>query len=271
MRRARVSTHPTDAPPGADLKTGETAGDKTGVPNLLGILAAVFSAALLKRTILNGEAEPLVIELPRYRMPSLRNATVTVLDRAIIFLRQAGTTILLISVALWAAATYPKLLETQTGSEATAEFQVAAESEAAASQAQLEYSIAGRTGRLLEPVFDPLGFDWRLNIGVLTSFAAREVLVSTLSVLNGVGEEAEEDRLIDSLRAQRRPDGTPVFTTATSVSLLVFFVIAMQCFPTLVVTRRETGSWNWASLQFVYMTLLAYGCAFITYRVCLYL
>ena len=128
--------------------------------------------------------------------------------------------------------------------------------------------MAGRIGQFIEPVFAPLGFDWKLNVGVVSSFAAREVLVSTMSVIYGVGEDEEnfDASLVEKLRSQRRSDGRPVFTPATSFSLLVFYVLAMQCLPTQVVTRRETGSWKWAIFQFVYMTLLAWIAAMIVFQ-----
>jgi ferrous iron transport protein B len=137
--------------------------------------------------------------------------------------------------------------------------------EAQNAQAQ---SFAGRIGRAVEPVFRPIGFDWQLTVGVLTSFLAREVFVSTMSVLlEGDPEGDLQDKgVLARIRGARRTDGTPVFTAATSASLLVFFVLAMQCLSTLVVTRRETGSWRWAALQLVYMTSLAYVLALITYQ-----
>lgn len=224
---------------------------------LLGLFAALGTAFCLKQTLIPGEASPLVLELPRYRMPSLRNAWFTTVDRATAFLQGAGTTILLISVILWALATYPKLPEGK-----------AFVSDAAQAQAALEYSVAGRAGQFIEPVFAPLGFDWKMDVGVITSFAAREVLVSTLSIVYGLGEDGaeEESGLVETLRRQKRPDGSPVFSTASGLSLLVFFVLAMQCLPTQVVTKRETGSWNWAIFQFVYMTVLAYVAAFVVYQ-----
>lgn len=224
---------------------------------LLGLFAALGTAYLLKKTVVPGEASPLVLELPHYRMPSMRNALLTMVDRAVVFLRQAGTTILLISVVLWALATYPKLPEDR--SFATPDQRA---------QAALEYSFAGRGGQFVEPIFAPLGFDWKIDVGIITSFAAREVLVSTLSIVYGLGEEGGDDSggLVETLRRQTRPDGSPVFTTATGLSLLVFFVLAMQCLPTQVVTKRETGSWKWAVFQFVYMTGLAYIVALIVYQ-----
>ncbi|KAA5538548.1 ferrous iron transporter B [Roseiconus nitratireducens] len=224
---------------------------------LLGLIAALSTAFVLKKTVVRGEASPMILELPRYRLPSLRNAWFTMLDRAFVFLRQAGSTILLISVVLWALATYPKLPESQDYS-----------SDLTRAQASLEYSYAGRAGRLVEPVFAPLGFDWKIDVGIISSFAAREVLVSTLSIVYGLGEEGADDArgLVETLRDQTAADGSPVFSTATCFSLLVFFVLAMQCLPTQVVTKRETGSWKWAILQFVYMTMLAYVAALVVYQ-----
>ena len=224
---------------------------------LLGLVAAFGTAFLLKKTVVPGEAAPLVMELPSYRLPSLRNALLTMLDRGTIFLGQAGTTILLISVVLWALATYPKIPEAQLPVD-----------ERQQAQAALEYSAVGRIGQTIEPVFEPLGFDWKIDIGIMTSFAAREVLVSSLSIVYGLGEDAAEDTdlLVETLARQTKPDGSPVFTTATGLSLLVFFVLAMQCLPTQAVTKRETGSWKWAIVQFCYMTGLAYVAALMTYQ-----
>ena len=224
---------------------------------LLGLIAALGTSFLLKQTLIPGEAAPLVIELPNYRLPSLRNAWFTTMDRAIVFLRGAGTTILLISVVLWALATYPKR---PAGPDPSTQQQQA--------QAALEYSFAGRIGKFVEPVFAPLGFDWKMDVGIITSFAAREVVVSTLAIVYGLGEDGVDDEagLVETLRRQRNPDGSLVFSTATGFSLLVFFVLAMQCLPTQVVTKRETGSWRWAAFQFVYMTALAYVAALITYQ-----
>ena len=248
----------------------------------LGIGTALIMSWVFKKTILAGESKPLVLELPGYRLPSLKSAVLQTWDRAAVFVRQAGTVILLISIVLWTLATYPKsdappeviaIVERSEAAALAGDSEQAgaflAEADALESRHGLADSYAGRLGRLIEPVVAPLGFDWQIGIGVVTSFAAREVIVSTLAIVYGVGAESvgdEPEGLYDTLRNAKRHDGTAVFTTATSVSLLIFYVLAMQCLPTQVVTRRETGTWKWAIFQFVYMTALAYGAAFVAYQ-----
>ena len=129
--------------------------------------------------------------------------------------------------------------------------------------------MIGRIGKGIEPVFEPLGFDWRVSVGVLSSFAAREVVVSSLAVMSGIGDDGGDNPagLIDSLRAMKRSDGTVLFDIPTALSLLVFFVLAMQCLPTQAITAKETNSYRWPIFQFVYMSLLAYGAAFIAHEI----
>jgi ferrous iron transport protein B len=259
----------------------------------LGIAAAMLASFILGKTILKGKPQELVIELPPYRWPSLRVALLTIWDRGVVFLKQAGTVILVLSILIWAAMTFPQLPEDQLTSVATAEDAVLIENHrnelaramatgeveaAESSQNELanlqsryatEYAIGGRLGKLVEPVFAPLGFDWRIDIGVVASFAAREVVVSTLAITAGIGEDgADDDALLrDTLAGMTRPDGSPLFDLPTLLSLLVFFVLAMQCLPTQAVTKRETGSWKWAFLQFGYMTVMAYLAAMATYQI----
>lgn len=268
---------------------------------LLGIVATLGSAWALKKTILKGEAQPMVLELPAYRMPGLRNSVLTVIDRAVMFLKNAGSVILIISLVLWFLANYPKMdrsqlpaaaaqqaerLESELATAEAAELrpkdekfeanevrmaELNGELQQLMQQQELGYSFAGRMGQAVEPVFNPLGFDWKINVGILSSFAAREVIVGTLAIVYGIGEDAAEDEqtLVETLRSQKRPDGSPVFDTATCLSLLVFYVLAMQCLPTQAVTKRETGSWNWAIFQLVFMTVLAWVAAFATYQAAL--
>jgi ferrous iron transport protein B len=241
----------------------------------LGISAALCVAWVFKRTLLRGPIRPLVIELPNYRLPSLRNALLLTYDRALAFVTTAGTTILVISLVLWALATYPKTSVQEMPADVQSQLaQLTAAGDAAAAdrltqQVELEHSFAGRIGQAVEPAFAPLGFDWKMSVGVLSSFAAREVIVSTMAVLYGLGADGAEegvDSLLGSLRTATRADGSLVFTPAACLSLLVFYVLAMQCLPTQAVSRRETGSWKWPLLQLGYMTALAYTAAMITYQ-----
>jgi ferrous iron transport protein B len=245
---------------------------------VLGLVAAVLAALTLKHTILKGETHPLVLELPSYKLPSLRTALLMMLDRAWVFIRKAGTVILLISIALWALATYPKsapppeaiALQKQaaklTGPGADELHEQAGR---LINHSALENSTAGHLGRWIEPAIRPLGFDWQIGIGIVSSFAAREVVVSTLAVVYGVGENAAEknpESLYDSLRRARRTNGAKVFTTATCASLLVFYVLAMQCLSTQAITRRETNSLKWPVFQLGYMTVLAYVASLIVFQ-----
>lgn len=247
-----------------------------------GIVAALTMAFLFKRTILPGETRPLVLELPNYRVPSFRTAFLHMLDQALVFVKQAGTLILFISITLWTLATYPKcedppeaisLRKQAAAIVATDAAQATAlehQARQLTDQNALSQSMAGRLGRIVEPVLAPLGFNWQISIGIITSFAAREVIVSTLAVVYGVGSDevdGEPRYLLDALRASTRSDGKPVFNIATCFSLLVFYVLAAQCLPTQAATRKETGSWKWAVFQLVYMSALAYTAALITYQI----
>jgi len=246
---------------------------------LLGATAALVTAAVTRRTILKGPSRPMVLELPSYKTPSLRNALQIAFHQGISFLRTAGTVIMAICLVMWWLSAYPRsappaesvALRQQAEALVTSQPDRAAEltHEAdllAARHAQAN-SFAGRIGRTIEPVFAPLGYDWQLTVGVLTSFLAREVFVSTMAVLLEAGsDDVESAGVLTRIRTARRDGGGPIFTRATSASLLVFFVLAMQCLSTLVVTRRETGSWRWPALQLVYMSSLAYLFALVTYQ-----
>ncbi|RPI57295.1 MAG: ferrous iron transporter B [Acidobacteria bacterium] len=245
---------------------------------LLGGLAGLFSAALLGRTVLKGRARPMVLELPTYKFPSFTNAVLTARDQGVTFLQTAGTVIVAICVVMWWLSAYPKVapgpevqaLRAQAAAPGLPAEQVevlTARADTLQNRAEQAGSIAGRAGGLIEPFFRPLGFDWQLTVGVLTSFLAREVFVSTMSVLVGGGGEADVDAgVVDRIRTMTRNDGTPVFTTATSASTLVFFVLAMQCLPTLAVTRKETGRLKYALLQLGYMSAVAYVAALIVHQ-----
>ncbi len=278
----------------------------------LGILAGVLSALVARRTILRGKSRPMALELPCYKWPSLRTAAMTTVDRGKVFLRSAGTNILMICIVLWWLGSYPKvappaeavalraisprdqspfvnlvfsgdvpeptrqrLLERAEEPEVPggtlilgfSTEELLAEADRLEARNQAQHSYLGRIGSFLQPVFAPLGYDRQLTIGVLASFAAREVFVSTMSIVVS-GQEQEDQSLFQTLAGARRDDGaTPIFTPATSWSLLVYYVLAMQCLPTLVVTAREAGGTKWALLQLVWMCGLAYVLAMIVFRV----
>jgi ferrous iron transport protein B len=219
----------------------------------------------------------MVLELPSYKWPSLPNAVITAKDQGLSFLQTAGTVIMAICIVMWWLSAYPRTpaperavalrAQAEQTTDAAQQAVLVEEATQLEARAQQRGSIAGRMGRLAQPVFAPLGYDAQLTVGILTSFLAREVFVSTMSVLVGGSGEADVDAgVIERIRGATREDGTPLFTTATSASVLVFFVLAMQCLPTLTVTRRETGSARYALMQFAYMSALAYVAALVVYQ-----
>jgi ferrous iron transport protein B len=227
---------------------------------LLGTVTALGAAALFKRTLLRGPNRPMILELPQYRWPSVRNLAISVTGRAKLFLRKAGTVILALSVVLWALATYPKTTTTPGLSDAARQEQ------------QLANSALGHVGRLIEPAVRPLGFDWKIGVSIAASFAAREVFVSTMGTIYGVGDTGSDAAALrDKLRAERSPTtGRLVYTPLVAVALMVFYVYALMCMSTIAVTVRETGGgatgWKWAGIQFAYMLALAYGAALLVYQ-----
>jgi len=248
-----------------------------------GILTALVMALIFRGTILPGGSKPLMIELPPYRVPGIRVALLHTFDRAKIFVKKAGTIILAISLILWALSYYPKStppVVAVTMNEQAAQFgkngdtikanELHAEAARLTAQNSLQNSFAGKIGHVIEPVIAPLGYDWQIGIGIFSSFAAREVIVSTLAIVYGVGDNADKNNrssLYDSLRRAKRSDGTPIFNTATCASLLVYYILAAQCLSTTAVVRRETNSWKWPLFQIAYMTGLAYVAALVVYQV----
>lgn len=266
----------------------------------LGIGAGLFSALIARRTILKGPSRPMALELPTYKVPSLRTAAIATYDRGMTFLKNAGTNILAICVVLWWLSAFPHVpppgesvvLRDQAQTIRQAMDGVAAsgspvvamtDADKAAARAKIEEletsadraearhalsnSFAGRLGRVIEPVFRPLGFDWQLSVGVLTSFAAREVFVSTMAVMVAGVDDAEDAGVRDQIAHATRDDGvTPIFTEAVAWSALVFYVLAMQCLPTLAVTAREAGGVKWAVLQLAWMSGVAYAAAWVVMK-----
>ncbi len=256
---------------------------------LLGILTAIVVASILKRTLLKAPPPPFVMELPPYRLPNWRNVSLNMFNSGWQFLKRAGTVILAISIILWALTAFPKQPDGETSQAINVE-QIApgsnldansgevktdenandeaAKTEEAKQGTALRNSYAGRLGHLIEPAIAPLGFDWKIGVALIASFAAREVLVSTLSIIYNTGKDSNEESvsLISAVRDAKRDDGTPAWTPLTALTLMVFFVLAMQCMSTVAVVRRETNSWSWTLFMVAYMTILAYVGAFLTYQ-----
>ncbi|MCB0376466.1 MAG: ferrous iron transporter B, partial [Sinomicrobium sp.] len=208
----------------------------------VGVMAWVFKKTLLKR-----QKPIFIMELPPYRFPSFKAIMLQMWERSSLFLKRAGTIILAMSIILWALMTYPKH-EDLTPHDA------------------LQQSYAGQLGTALEPALKPLGYDWRIGIGLVGSFAAREVFVSTMNIVFNLDEEGDVETLRDAFRSAKWPDGRPLFTPLVCVGLMVFFVFALQCLSTVAVVWRETGGWQWPLFQIFYLTLIAYILALAVYQ-----
>lgn len=216
----------------------------------LGTGGAFVFAWIFSKCVMKGDSSPMILEMPPYKRPALKSILLLVWQRAKAFLVRAGTIILGISILIWAASTYPK-------------------SDTEDKSLQLANSFAGQAGHFIEPAIKPLGYDWKIGIGLIGSFAAREVFNSTMSVVYAVESEDDEnlDPLRDKLAAERRPDGKPVYSPLVCISLLVFYVFAMQCVSTIAIVKRETGSWKWALIQLGYMTGTAYILSLLIFQI----
>lgn len=241
-----------------------------------GIVMALLAAAVLGRTVLKGPRVPLLLELPPYRLPDPRSVTRLVLSRGRVFVSEAGTVILVCTAILWGLLTFPQTtpeidalsaertrIELEQGPGAPSierlESQITSE--------QLRQSYAGRMGRAIEPVIEPLGYDWKIGVAIIGAFAAREVFVGTLGVVYSVGEVDEDNPgLRAAIREEKTALGKPRYTPLMGLSLLVFFALACQCMSTLAAVKRETRSYRWPLLMFVYMTALAWVAAFVVYQ-----
>jgi ferrous iron transport protein B len=224
---------------------------------LLGTIAALVVAAIFKRTLLKGPVRPMILELPPYRLPSAWSLLVSVWQRCQLFLQRAGTVILALSIVLWAMATYP---HTEADPSLPAEAQ---------QEQQLEHSVLGQVGHAIEPLVRPLGYDWKIGVSIAASFAAREVFVSTMGTIYGVGSE-NEAALTEKLQTETNATtGKRVYTPLVAIGLMVFYVFALMCISTVAVTVREAGGgkigWKWATIQFAYMLALAWGGAWVVY------
>ncbi len=219
---------------------------------LLGLVVAMAMAWLFKKTLLKSETPTFIMELPPYKMPDFKSILMQMWERGVLFLQRAGTIILGVSIVLWFLATYPR-------------------NEGATPSEHIRHSFAGQAGRFIEPVIKPLGFDWKIGIGLVTSLLQREVFVSTMGTIYNINDADAGDGSV-SIRQHMQDDVDPVtgahtFTLLTAICIMVYYALSMQCMSTVAVMRRETNGWKWPAFQFGYMTLLAYGFTFAVYRV----
>jgi ferrous iron transport protein B len=247
---------------------------------LFSTLMALAAAAVLSRTMFKGKRVPLILEMPPYRFPHWPSVFRMMLQRSKAFLVTAGSVILLISIILWALLTFPRdahLADKIAAAQASVVAQHFPANEEAEHLADVEddlrgqalrASYGGRLGHLIEPAIKPLGFDWKIGVGLVGAFAAREVFVSTMGVVYGVGDKVDEESttLRAKIRAEEREDGKPVYTPLVGLSLMIFFALACQCMSTLAAVYRETKSWRWPAFLFAYMTALAWVASFVVYQ-----
>jgi ferrous iron transport protein B len=249
----------------------------------LGIVAAAGTAWIFKRSFLKGPTPAFILEMPSYKVPQLSQVVRSVVVNTGAFLKKAGTIIFCLSVILWALAYYPRLPHSRSQAiqakwEAQHQEDMKHEDpnpdyypQAAAHEVQsdqLRYSFAGRFGHLVEPVIRPLGFDWKMGVGLVGAFAAREVFVSTMGIVYSAGDSEDDTSSLESaMIADTYPDGRPVWTPLVAISLLIWFVLAMQCMSTLAIVRRETGGWKWPMGMLLYMNALAYVVCLVVFQV----
>jgi ferrous iron transport protein B len=238
---------------------------------LLGLVMALIVSYVAKWFIRINEKSYFILELPMYRAPRWNNVVQTMVDKAKIFVRDAGKVIMIISLILWGLSSFGpgnRMKSVKEKYAALGNVPGSNQEELAKQFAteKLENSYAGIMGKSIEPAITPLGYDWKIGIALITSFAAREVFVGTMATLYSVGDEENDLKLKEKMKAAVHADGQPVFTLASGVSLMVFYVFAMQCMSTLAVVKRETRSWKWPIIQFIYMGILAYVMSFIAYQ-----
>jgi ferrous iron transport protein B len=237
----------------------------------LGIIAAAGTAWIFKRSLLRGPTPAFILELPTYKVPQATQVARQVFNNTWSFLAKAGTTIFCLSILIWAATYYgPTDIRHGFGGAETrvAQLVKSGADDKLVGQIRLEDSFAGRFGHLIEPAIRPVGYDWKMGVGLVGAFAAREVFVSTMGIIYSVGDPGEETAdLSKAMRADTHPNGKPVWTPLVAVSLLVWFVLAMQCMSTLAIVRRETGGWGWPIFMLVYMNALAYVVALGVYQI----
>ena len=223
---------------------------------MFGIVMGVLTALLMRKSALRGPKPPFALMLPEFRRPNLQTVAIQLLGRAKVFLKRAGTVIFAVAVVIWALAYFPRSDAIPDDID-----------ENVAAAMQLEQSWLGRAGKAVEPVFEPLGWDWRISSAVIASFPAREVVVAVLGTVYAVGDEADEATLSERLKSATRPDGSPMYTLPMVVGLLIFYALCLQCAATIAIIRRETNSWRWPVFAWTYMTALGYTGALLAYQI----
>jgi len=235
---------------------------------LLGILGGLGTALMLKSSALKGPKPHFMLALPEFRIPNLQTVAIKLFDRGRIFLKRAGTVIFVVAILVWTLAYFPRMDTTQVPAVAVVgELLDQAAIDNARSAAQMEQSWLGRIGRTIEPIFKPLGWDWRVSSAVVAGFPAREVVVAVMGTIYAVGSEADDQSLSEKLRSAKWPDGKPIFTLPMVLGLLVFYAWCLQCAATLATIRRETNSWRWPIFAWTYMTTIGYTGALCIYQV----
>ncbi|MGB0806268.1 MAG: ferrous iron transport protein B [Salibacteraceae bacterium] len=236
----------------------------------LGVIAALGSAWVMKLILKSKDHSFLMMELPTYKMPYWKNIGITVFQKVGVFITNAGKIILIISMILWILASFGpgnslNVIEETTRTENAS--LPSGELDNLVASKKIEGSYAGILGKEIEPIIRPLGFDWKIGIALITSFAAREVFISTMATIYSVGSDGDAESVMEKMRLEKNPNtGLPVYTSATAFSLLIFYVLAMQCMSTLAIVKRETNSWSIPMAQLIYMTGLAYLLSYITYQ-----
>ncbi|HPN70471.1 MAG TPA: nucleoside recognition domain-containing protein, partial [Saprospiraceae bacterium] len=240
---------------------------------LLGIISSLITAYVFSLFIKSDSRSHLMIELPQYKPPIWKNVFYNVKEKVWAFIWNAGKIIMLISILLWFLASFGPAKTMEAASE-RAQLEAVNlslsddDKDNLEASYKLEASYAGILGKSIEPVIRPLGFDWKIGIALITSFAAREVFVGTMATIYSVGSTEDELSIKEKMMVEKRPDtGAMVYTPITALSLLVFYVFAMQCMSTLAVTKKETGSWKWAMVQLTYLSALAYLSSLFIYQV----
>ena len=222
---------------------------------MFGIVMGVLTALLMRKTALRGPKPPFALMLPEFRRPNLQTVAIQLLGRAKVFLKRAGTVIFAVAVIVWALAYFPRSDDIDPGLDANT-----------AAALQMEQSWLGRAGKVVEPVFEPLGWDWRVSSAVIAGFPAREVVIAVLGTVYAVGDDADEGTLSGRLKSATRPDGSKVFTLPMVIGLLIFYACCLQCAATLAIIRRETNTWRWPIFAWGYMTVIGYVGALLAFQ-----